>query len=143
MLAIRIPRPLTLLAVTVVVACTSGPTIVCGCSPPPDEAVVYGRVTLPGGGAAAGAAVRVEIGPAGCQPFADRMEAVANGGGGYRTSVYKPGGYGYGPDACQRVFALPPAGSALRGSDTVPLVVQFRAAPPLDSVRVDLALRAP
>jgi hypothetical protein len=41
------------------------------------------------------------------------------------------------------VFALPPAGSPLRGSDTVPLVVQFRAAPPLDSVRVDLALRAP
>lgn len=139
---IRIPRPLTLAAATVVVGC-SDPLLVCGCSPPPDQAVVYGRVAVPGGGAAAGATVRVEIGPAGCLPFADRYEVAAGNSGGYRMPVFADGGYGYGPDACRRVFALPPPGSPLRGSDTVPLVVRFRPAPPLDSVRVDLALRAP
>lgn len=139
----RIPRPFFLLAVTLAVACTADPTGLCACSPAPDEAIVYGRVTVPGGGPAVGVTVRGEIGPRGCEPWADGWQATTGANGRYRLSVYRDGGYGYGPEACQRVFAAAPNDSGLRGSDTVPLVVQFRPSPPPDSVRIDLVLRAP
>jgi hypothetical protein len=84
--------------------------------------------------------VRGQIGPEGCQPWADTWQTTTSANGGYRLSVYS---YGNVPDGCQHVFALPATGSGLRGTDTVPFVVQFRAASHLDSVRVDLVLRAP
>lgn len=138
---IHIPRRFGLTAALLAVACTADPIVSCACSPPLDVAVVHGRVTMPGGGAAAGATVRVQIGPPGCQPWADARDETSGANGEYELLALDAGGQN--PDACRRVFALPPAGSGLRGSDTVPLVVRFRAGPPLDSVRIDLALRAP
>lgn len=140
---VHTPRPLLLLAGALAVACTAGPTGLCACSPAPDEALVYGRVTLPGGGPAAGVTVRGEIGPRGCEPWVDGWQATTGADGGYRLAVYRDGGYGYGPDACQHVFAAAPNGSGLRGSDTLPFVVRFRGGTVPDSVRMDLVLRAP
>lgn len=126
------------------VACTADPTGLCACSPAPDEAIVYGRVTVPGGGPAVGVPVRGEIGPAGCEPWVDGWQTVTGPDGRFRLRVFRDGGYGYGPEACQHVFAAPLNNSGLRASDTLPFTVQFRGGGArLDSVRVDLALRAP
>ncbi|HEX2076741.1 MAG TPA: carboxypeptidase-like regulatory domain-containing protein [Longimicrobium sp.] len=139
---IRIPRMLlVVLGLMLFVSCVN-PYETCACSPPPDEAVVYGRVTDPSGAVVAGALVRAERGPPGCQPSVERWEGTTSATGRYRVSVYSHGG----PDAdwCQRVFALPPAGSTLRGSDSVAFTVRYRpAGSQPDSVRVDLVLRAP
>ncbi|HEU0302009.1 MAG TPA: carboxypeptidase-like regulatory domain-containing protein [Longimicrobium sp.] len=137
---IRIPRTLSAaLGLMLFVSCAN-PYETCACSPPPDEAVVYGRVTDPAGAAVAGSLVRVEIGIPGCgsSPI---MEATTGADGRYRILAYSFGG----PEPrCEHVFALPPAGSALLASDSLPVAVQFRSARAQpDSVRVDLMLRAP
>lgn len=138
---IRIPRTLLpALGLMLFVSCTD-PTGLCGCSPAPDEAVVYGRVTGPGGAPVAGALVRAVVGIPSCESSPAGMEATTGADGGYRILAYSFGGP---PDPCQHVLALAPAGSGLRGSDTVPFTVSFRGmGTPPDSVRVDLVLRAP
>lgn len=135
----RIPRRLALVALPVL-AVSCDPIVACGCEPSPAEAIVYGTVTGPAGAAVPGAQVRVQTGPPACQSSFDEMQASTGAGGAYRLLAYD---YRGGPDGCRRVFALPPAGSSLRGSDTVALTVLFRSGGRPDSMRVDLALRNP
>lgn len=137
MLRIRTPRPFFAVALLAAAACSGDSTG----SPPPEEAVVYGRVTTPGGAGVPGVIVRVEQGPAGCQPWVDYRNATTGVNGAYRMTVFNDGSIG--GNACRRVFALAPESGGLRGSDTIPLTVQFRSGTALDSARVDLALRVP
>lgn len=135
---IRIPRSLAGALVLMLAVSCQNP--VCGCLSPPDVAVLYGTVTDPAGNPVARAAVRAEAGAPGCQAagvFAGSDETDA--AGHYRAEVHA---FQPNPE-CMRAFALPPAGGALRGSDTVPFRVTFAPDYPLDSVRVDLVLRAP
>lgn len=137
----RIPRTLLpALGLMLFVSCVN-PYETCACSPPPDEAIIYGRVTDPAGAAVGGSLVRVEVGTPECVGSAQGMEATTGADGRYRILAYSFGG----PEPrCQHVFARPPAGSTMRGSDSASFSVRFRhreARP--DSVRVDLVLRAP
>jgi hypothetical protein len=66
-------------------------------------------------------------------------QAATDASGRFRALIHHPGG----PVECLRAFALAPAGSSLRGSDTVPFQVRFTHQRALDSVRVDLVLRTP
>lgn len=143
MLRIPRPRPLLLLAVATLVACTSGPTDLCGCSIPPDGAVLYGRVTNAAGAPVQAARVVAEHGAPGCaQPLETLGEVFTSPDGTYRTMLYV-NGEPPRPGDCLRAFATPPAGSGLRGSDTVPFAARFGRGSALDSVRMDLVLRAP
>ena len=74
-------------------------------------------------------------------PVVDYRNGTTGVNGAYRMTVFNDGSIG--GNACRRVFALGPDGSGLRGSDTIPLTVQFRAGGALDTARVDLALRLP
>lgn len=135
---IRVPRPLAGALVLMLAVSCQNP--VCGCLSPPDVALVYGTVTDPAGSPVARAAVRAEDGSPECQASGVVVGwQEADAAGRYRAEVHS-----LGPDSeCMRAFALPPAGSTLRGSDTVPFRVQFAPRRPVDSVRVDLVLRAP
>jgi hypothetical protein len=136
------PRPLLLLAVATLVACTSGPTDLCGCSLPPDAAVLYGRVTDAAGAPVQAARIVAQHGAPGCaQPLETLGEVSTGPDGGYRTLlvVYSRQPR---PGDCLRALAAPPAGSPLR-ADTVPFAAGFGRGSPLDSARVDLVLRAP
>jgi hypothetical protein len=135
---IRIPRSLAGALVLMLAVSCQNP--VCGCLSPPDVAVLYGSVTDAAGNPVEKAAVRAEEGPPGCQAAGvfsgfDETDAA----GRYRAEVHA---FRTNPE-CTRAFALPPAGSTLRGSDTVPFQVTFSPRRPEDSVRVDLVLRAP
>jgi hypothetical protein len=136
---IRIPRSLAGALVLMLVVSCQNP--VCGCLSPPDVALLYGTVTDPAGNPVADAAVRAEDGSPACQAegvFVVGWEKT-DAAGRYRAEVHA-----LRPDSeCMRAFALPPAGSTLRGSDTVPFRVTFAPRRPVDSVRVDLVLRAP
>lgn len=135
---IRIPRSLAGALVLMLAVSCQNP--VCGCLSPPDVAVVYGTVTDAAGNPVADAAVRAEDSAPGCQePGIAVGWKETDAAGRYRAEVHA-----LRPDSeCMRAFALPPAGSTLRGSDTVPIRVTFAPGSPVDSVRVDLVLRAP
>ncbi|HEX2207048.1 MAG TPA: carboxypeptidase-like regulatory domain-containing protein [Longimicrobium sp.] len=135
---IRIPRFVApALGLVLVVSCENP---MCGCTPARDEAVLYGRVTDAAGNPVSNALVRAEEGPAECSQFVHESGwATANAAGHYRAEIYTIGG----SVECLRAFALPPAGSTLRGSDTVAFQVRFAPRTPVDSARVDLVLRAP
>lgn len=135
---IRIPRSLAGALVLMLVVSCQNP--VCGCLSPPDVALVYGTVTDAAGNPVEKAAVRAEEGSPACQAAGVfRGFDEADAAGRYRAEVHA-----FQPDPeCMRAFALPPAGSTLRGSDTVPFRVTFAPRTPADSVRVDLVLRAP
>ena len=136
----RAPRLLILsLALILVVSCENP---VCGCITP-SRAVVYGRVTNPAGAGVAGAVVHTELGFPACEPEMIREidSARTEADGRYRLqlrTLESPG-----PEGCLRAYADPPAQGALRGSDTVPFAVALRYEGRMDSVRVDLVLRAP
>lgn len=87
-----------------------------------------------------GATVQMDAGPPGCQSLAPAGQATTDAAGRYRDGVSKTGS-----DArmCLQLFALPPAGSPLRGSDTVDINIAAPMALPPDSVQQDLVLRAP
>jgi hypothetical protein len=137
---LRVPRPFAAtLTVMLAVSCTN-PAGTCACDPVPPAGLMYGRVTDLAGNGVSGATVRVQTGPTGCQPIVNEAgQAVTDADGRFRAQVYHPGG----PVECLRAFALAPAGSTLRGSDTVPFQVRFTAPRILDSARVDLVLRTP
>lgn len=135
---IRIPHPFAGALVLLLAVSCQNP--VCGCLSPPDVAVLYGTVTDPAGNPVAGAAVRAEDGSPGCQAAGDFLGwEKTDAAGRYRTEMHES----WRDSQCMRAFASPPAGSPLRGSDTVPFRVTFAPRRATDSVRVDLVLRAP
>lgn len=140
----RIPsrRTFSLLTVVLAVACTGGPTDLCGCSQVPPHAVLYGRVTDPAGAPVQNALVTAENGPAGCAEPLEKSQMRTAADGSYRAMVFAYD-RGPGPIGCIRAFATPPEEIALRGSDTIPFAVRFDTGMPRDSARVDLVLRAP
>lgn len=126
--------------VAFVAACNAlNPTDTCACSRVPPHTLVYGRVTDPAGAAVPAATVRVEAGPASCQAFGLTGEVQTDAAGTYRIGVT---GDNPNLDQCVRLSARPPAGSALRSSDTLQFTIAAVRLPP-DSVRRDVALRAP
>lgn len=139
---IRIPRPFAAIAFAAAVACTSNPAALCGCTLPGPYLVLHGRVTDPAGAPVPGATVYWETGPAGCATIAGQQvtPAPVDPAGRFRFGIFATGD---GPEQCIRVAALPPAGSALRGSDTAQITVLTPRSLPADSVRRDLVLRAP
>ncbi|HYW14275.1 MAG TPA: hypothetical protein VE871_20075 [Longimicrobium sp.] len=136
---IRIRHPFGAIAFAVVVACTTDPITLCGCSMPGPYSVLYGRVTDPAGTPVAGATVHWETGPAGCATITGSQDVPIDASGGFHAGISAAGD---GPEQCIRLAALPPAGSALRGSDTVQITVPTPRSLPADSVRRDLVLRA-
>jgi hypothetical protein len=136
----RISRPFATVALLAGVACSVNPVDLCGCSLPGPYAIVHGRVTDPVGARVAGAGVQVEVGGPGCQALERVVETPTDAAGRYRTGVTPTGS---GAEMCVRFSARPPAGSSLRGSDTVQLILPTPTTLPADSVRRDLVLRAP
>jgi hypothetical protein len=136
----RIPRPFAAVALLAGVACSINPVDLCGCSLPGPYTILYGQVTDPAGALVPGAEVMVDVGDPGCQALVRGSQASADAAGQYRTGVTA---IGSAPEMCIRLFALPPAGSTLRGSDTVQLILPRPTTLPADSVRRDLVLRAP
>ncbi|HEX6372090.1 MAG TPA: hypothetical protein VF006_24415 [Longimicrobium sp.] len=133
---IRIPRPFAGALVLMLAVSCQNP--VCGCTPASERAVLYGRVTDGAGNPVASALVRAEGGSAGGRHTGSVGSDAADAGGRYRAELRRFAG----SMECLCAFALPPSGSALRGSDTVHLQVRFDAPRATDSVRVDLVLRA-
>ncbi len=136
---IRIPRPFAAIAFAALVACTSTPTALCGCSMPGPYSVLYGRVTDPAGTPVAGATVHWETGPAGCATIAGSQSVPVDASGVYHVGVFPVGD---GAEQCVRLAALPPAGTVLRSSDTVQITIPTPRSLPADSTRRDLVLRA-
>jgi hypothetical protein len=137
---IRIPRPFAAVALLAGVACSVNPVDLCSCTLPTPYTIVYGLVTDPAGAPVAGAGVQVEVGGPGCQAMERGPETPTDAAARYRTGV-TPTGSAAG--MCVRLSARPPAGSPLRGSDTVQLTLPTPTTLPADSVRRDLVLRAP
>lgn len=137
---LRIPRPFAAMVFAAAVACTSNPTALCGCSLPGPHSIVQGTVRDPAGAPVPGARVYWETGTAGCATIVGTQDAPVNAAGGFYFAIFAAGN---GPEQCIRLAALPPAGSALRGSDTVQVTVPTPRSPPADNVRRDLVLRAP
>ncbi|HYW14274.1 MAG TPA: hypothetical protein VE871_20070 [Longimicrobium sp.] len=134
------PWPFSLATVAVLVSCTSNP--VCACDPVIPSARIHGVVQGPGGAAVPGARVTAQASSAACAaPFYLIGEGFTDADGRFHAEVLR--GDPRFSGVCLRAFATPPAGSTLRGSDTVAFTVRFAADAPLDSARVDLALRAP
>lgn len=133
---IRVPRAFAAaIGMMLIVSCQNP---VCGCPPAVAEAVLYGRVTDPAGNPVAGATLSAQEGSPGCEHTAGIGWTATDAAGRYRTLIHTPMPH---PE-CLRAFALPPAGSLLRGSDTVPFQVRFDYDKVVDSARVDLVLRA-
>ena len=137
----RVPTHLAAcLAALLFVSC--GEVATCDCVPATFHALLKGRVTDPAGQPVQGARVRAEMGIPDCRggivPF---EEGQTGADGRYRVEITS-----YGPadrGECLRAFAVPPSGSALAGSDTVPFAVEFGMNEVGDSARVDFVLRAP
>lgn len=130
-----------LLAVAALVACTGDPVTLCGCTPAVDAAVLYGRVTDPAGAPAGDVLVVAERAAAGCGETIEAIGQVRTmADGSYRAVVHSF----IGPRAgdCLRAYATPAPASPLAASDTVPFAVRLSTEAVLDSVRVDLVLRA-
>ena len=136
---IHVLRALALVAL--LAACEAiNPVDTCACSIPMPFDIVYGVVAEPGGAPAAGATVHAAIGPAGCQTALDGTSQHTNAEGRYRVPVPAVGDL---PEFCVRLVALAPPGSGWRDSDTTRLTMPTPRSHPPDSVRVNLALRAP
>lgn len=137
---IRIPRPFAAIAFAAAVACNADPLVLCACSMPGPYSIVYGNVTAPTGQAVPGAAVRVEVGPPDCQSVAASFDGNTDATGRYRAGISR---YGEFAEQCIRVFAMAPTGSGYRNSDTTQFALAAPTRAGADSVRRDVALRAP
>jgi hypothetical protein len=140
---IRSRRRFFLLAVAVAACTTGDPITLCGCQPTPLAAVMHGRVTDAAGNPVAGATVEAEHAAAGCGEHLERIGSVETGADGRYEAIIAAHRTIVQPGNCLRASAAPPAGSGLSASDTVPFSVFFSQTDPLDSVQVDLVLRAP
>jgi hypothetical protein len=136
---VRIPRPFAAIAVGSAVACSADPIVLCACSQVPPHTVVYGSVTDPSGEPVQGATVRMEAGVSTCEPVSETLEAATDAAGRYRLFVIRT----TAAEQCVRLAALAPAASGWRGSDTVQFAIPPLQALGSDSVRRDIALRAP
>lgn len=134
MLRIPIRRPFPAIAFAAVVACTT-PTGLCGCLSMPPHTIVYGRVADAAGRAAPGAYVRVERGPASCQPLDGGYEVQADAFGAYRVMADAPGTQGR---MCVRLVARVMDPDGPRYSEPVQFTLALPHADPPDSVRHDL-----
>ncbi len=137
---VRIPRPFAAIAFAAAVACNADPIVLCACSMPAPHTLVYGRVTAPTGEGVVGAAVHLEVGPPDCQTAGAAFSGFSDAGGRYRAAVFDVTD---GTQQCVRVWALAPVGSGYRDSDTVTITLATPVSATADSVRRDVALRAP
>jgi hypothetical protein len=135
----RLPRPFAAITVASAVACGTDPIVLCACSMPAPYAILYGFATGPSGQVVPGTSVSVQVGPPDCQGGSVQSGATDQTGR-YRTFITATGDY---PQQCIRVWALAPAGSGFRNSDTVQLTLPTPRTADADSVRRDIALRAP
>jgi hypothetical protein len=133
-------RNLLLTAILTVALTVCAPTEPCACSPPPTQAVVFGRVTDAGGGPAAGVRVEAEVYDRACGTTpayptnVGQRGTVTDAEGRYRIPVLSM--IGTPRLACAEA-------AVIRGADTVrgpQTDVALRRSPPLDSARVDIAL---
>lgn len=136
---IRPGRPFAAIAIASAVACSGDPVALCACTLAPPHTVLYGRVTAPSGDGVQGATVHLDVGPPGCQTVASASSAPTDEAGRYTTGVMATGGYA---EQCVRLWALAPAGSGLRDSDTLQFSLPTARNAGADSVRRDIALRA-
>lgn len=116
------------------------PVSSCACDIPLPFDIVYGVVLAPGGATVPAATVHADVGPPGCQSTLMVENQQADAAGRYRVPVSRTGSYA---EQCVRLVALAPPGSGWRDSDTLRLTLATPVSPPPDSVRYDLALRAP
>lgn len=137
---IRIPRPLAAIAFAAAVACSADPLVLCACSRVPPHVILHGSVTAPSGQGVAGATVHLTVGPPDCQAAAGSFDAPTDAAGKYAAPVFRTGDYA---QQCLRLWALAPAGSGLRNSDTLQFLLPTPRDVSADSVRRDIALRAP
>jgi hypothetical protein len=136
---VRIPRPFAAIAVASAVACGTDPVVLCACSMVPPHTLVYGSVTDPSGAAVQGATVHLEAGLSTCQPLSETLEVATDAAGRYRLHVVRT----TGAEQCVRLAALAPPASGWRNSDTAQFAIPPLQAIGTDSVRRDIALRAP
>lgn len=133
--------PWASIVVAMVLACAS-PTDSCGCSPAPLTAVITGEVTDPMGTAVAGAIVRAELAAPGCATTLESLgTAVSDAAGQYLVDLALYGSATVGD--CLHVWAEPPGGMPLMSSVAVPFSIVFSQPPAIDSVGINLTLRAP
>ena len=140
MRALRLPTGS--LALMLLVACEST-TATCDCPPLRYQAVIYGRVTNAAGAPVQSARIVAELGAPGCAQALETVgEVLTSLDGTYRTLLVASSRQPR-PGDCLRAFAAAPAGSTLRGSDTVSFALGFGVDEVVDSARVNLVLRAP
>ena len=116
------------------------PVGTCACDIPAPFDIIYGVVVAPGGAAVSGAMVHADVGPPGCQSTLMAETRHTDAAGRYRLLVMETGNYA---EQCIRLVAVAPPGSGWRDSDTLRLTLATPVSHPADSVRYDLALRAP
>ena len=85
-----------------------------------------------------GTSVSVQVGPPDCQGGSAQSWATDETGR-YRAFISPTGDY---PQQCIRVWALAPAGSGFRNSDTAQLTLPTPRTADADSERRDVSLRA-
>jgi hypothetical protein len=136
---IRIPRPFAVIAVASAVACGTDPIVLCACSMPAPYAILYGFASGPSGQVVPGTSVSVQVGPPDCQGGSVQSWA-ADEAGRYRAPIIATGDYA---QQCIRLWSLAPGGSGFRNSDTVQFTLPTPRTADADSVRRDIALRAP
>lgn len=137
---IRIRRPFAAIAIASAIACSGDPIVLCACSQVPPHTVLHGSVKTPSGEGVDGATVHLNVGPPDCQTVASASSAPTDAAGRYAAAVIATGNYA---QQCVRLWALAPAGSGLRNSDTLQLSLPTAQNAGADSVRRDIALRAP
>lgn len=118
-------------------ACSKAP---CVCTPPFNQAVVWGRVTLDSGGVASHAPISAAAVPTGvsCVPGQMYSWGAADSLGQYRITVF---GASILDSGCVYVGArFPATGQNTRDTVLGPFKLKFLPNPPFDSVNVDLVI---
>ncbi len=125
--------------IAVLIAAAACSKMPCDCTPPLNQAVVSGRVTIDTGGPASRAAMFAEATPTGVACVQGTLVSWgrADSLGRYRLTVF---GAGVGDSGCVFVGALFPPTQA--GKDTVlgPFRLRFQPNPPFDSVNANIVV---
>ena len=126
--------------IAVLIAAAACSKMPCDCTPPLNQAVVWGRVTIDTGGPASRAAMFAEATPTGVACVQGTLVSWgrADSLGRYRLTVF---GAGVGDSGCVFVGALfPPQGPNARDTVLGPFKLKFGPNPPFDSVNVELVI---